>query len=379
MNVRRMAGIALAAFALLVVVRPPRPTGRTYDDAMRRESAPDQVRRTLSAIGDTLRMIENTTVSRTLRATVRRELASTPASRRDRIIMDPRLPASLRPHLETVYAESRSRMPRSAIALPAFVVLDTVQSSRISAILWVEAADDAVPTCATVLRVRSSGENMQDARRFGLDIRRSLPPDFPQPRHFGLCGFEAAFGPPSPAVRRWLQDRDFRPTVTGYDPSIPPRSAMRLYDFMIPWYMEADNGAMALTFRACASGRFDQCLAAVAPTHRRTIGSIETPSSDVSRIYWRYTGSLDLMNALASSLGPDRFAALWRADEEPDKAYQRLTGVPIDTLARRVVLGDSPPLRAGASVGLADVLVALGIALFFAGLAAFSNPRRFRA
>jgi hypothetical protein len=85
------------------------------------------------------------------------------------------------------------------------------------------------------------------------------------------------------------------------------------------------------------------------------------------------------MNALASSLGPDRFAALWRADEAPDKAYRRLTGVPIDTLARRVLLGDSPPLRAGASVELTDVLVTIAIALFFAGLAAFSNPRRFGA
>jgi hypothetical protein len=85
------------------------------------------------------------------------------------------------------------------------------------------------------------------------------------------------------------------------------------------------------------------------------------------------------MNALASSLGPDRFAALWRADEEPDRAYLRLTGVPIDTLARRVLLGDAPPLRAGARVDLTDVLVIVAIALCFAGIAAFANPRRFRA
>lgn len=378
MTARRMTGLALAAFALLVVVRPPRPTGLTYDDALRQQSAADQVRRTLTATSDTLRMIEKTTWTRALRATAARQLAAMPANTRDRLITDPRLPASMRRHLDAVYAESRSRMPRSTMALPMFVVLDTAQTYRLSAVLWIESAGDAAPTCATVVRVRASDKGMRDARRLMHEVRRTLPPDFPQPRHFGLCGFEAAFGPPSPAVRRWLQERDFRPAVTGYDPSVPTRPSARIRDNLIPWYLEADNGAMALTLRACASGRTDQCLAAIAPTYRRIIADLDTPSTELTWNLWGYTASLDAMNALASSLGAERFATLWRADEPPADAYRRIIGVPIDTLAQRVLLGDSPPLRAGASVDLIEALVTVAIALLIVALAAFANPRRFR-
>lgn len=378
MTARRMAGIALAAFALLVVVRPPRPTGRTYDDALRQGSAEDRVRRALEATNDTLQTVELTKLSRELRVRIEGQLAATPAEARDRIIMDPRIPESLRRHTESVYAESRARMPHSSMALPIFVLLDQSQLYRLGSMIWIERDGDMVPTCASVLRVRASDKGMRDSRQMIRDIRRTLPPDFPQPRHFGLCGFEAAFGPPSPAMRQWLQEREFRPVVTGYDMSVSARSSPGLRDNLIPWYLAADNGAMALTLRACASGRSDQCLAAIAPTYRRGVADLATPSSEWNWYFWRYTGSLDLMNALASSLGPDRFAVLWRADEAPDKAYHRLTGVPIDTLARRVLLGNSPPLRAGATVKLTDVLVDLGIALLLAGLAAFSNPRRFR-
>lgn len=378
MTARRMAGIALAAFALLVVVRPPRPTGRTYDDALRQGSAEDRVRRALEATNDTLQTVELTKLSRELRVRIEGQLAATPAEARDRIIMDPRIPESLRRHTESVYAESRARMPHSSMSLPIFVLLDQSQLYRLGSMIWIERDGDMVPTCATVLRVRASDKGMRDPRQMIRDIRRTLPPDFPQPRHFGLCGFEAAFGPPSPAVRQWLQEREFRPVVTGYDMSVSARSSPGLRDNLIPWYLAADNGAMALTLRACASGRTDQCLAAIAPTYRRIIADLDTPSAELTWNLWGYTASLDAMNALASSLGAERFATLWRADEPPADAYRRIIGVPIDTLAQRVLLGDSPPLRAGASVDLIEALVTVAIALLIVALAAFANPRRFR-
>ncbi|MHB8838953.1 MAG: hypothetical protein ACYC7F_08385 [Gemmatimonadaceae bacterium] len=379
MTARRMALLALAAFALLVVARPPRPTGLPYGvRAERAMSAAGRARRVLTATRDTLRVVEYSLWSGKMRDSVRRVLDAVPVGKRDGIFIDSRLPASARRHIEDVYRASRARMASGKMALPMFVVLDTAQSYRLGTMLWVEAVKDAAPACATVMRVRISGEALRDERRLLKDAHRVVSANFPQPRHFGLCGFEAVFGTPSQPVRRWLREREYRPVASGYDPSRAPRAPLRLRDNVIPFFASENNGARALDMRACVAGRAERCLNAIAPVADGPVADVDAVTSDWRWWGWLWGGSQDVMNTLATGMGPDAFGALWRGDASPPETYQRLTGVPIDTHARRVLLGDAPPMRVGAGVSISDVVVSLLLAMLFVGFATLSHPRQRR-
>ena len=384
LTVRRVAGVVLAAFVLLVLARPPHPVGLSYEELSDREtSALDRTRDARDAARDTLRVIEYSLWSRQVRDSVRRELAGTPVSGRNRAFIDPRVPAATRAHIEAVYAATRARMSADAMALPIFVVLDTTLNYRLGTTLWVENAAGPAPACATVLRVRVSREAIRDPRRMARDIQRVVSARFPQPAHFGLCGFEAAFGAPSAEVQRWLEKREFRPVASGYDPTLKPRAPRYLSDYVIPYFNSDKNGAMGLDMRACYAGRSVRCLNAVAPVSDRPfegpVGGLSDVLSDWRWYGWGWNGSPELMNTLAASMGAESFGKLWRGNAPPPDAYRQLTGVPIDTLARRVLVGDAPPLRVGASLSLASVITPLLMAAVFAGLATLAHPRRRKA
>ncbi|MHB1096446.1 MAG: hypothetical protein ACYC3F_09745 [Gemmatimonadaceae bacterium] len=380
LTARRTAALALAAFALLVIARPPRPSGPTYDQRRdRSSSAVDRARLARDATRDTLLVVEYSLLSRQVRDSVRRQLAGWPASGRDRAFIDPRVPVAIRAHVEAVYAATRSRVNAGRMALPIFVALDTSTNFRLAERLWIEDITGPVPACATFLRVRVSPEAMRDPREVAREIRRVVPPNFPQPAHFGLCGFEAMFGAPSTEVRRWLQEREFQPIASGYDPTRVPAAPRHLSDLVVPYFYFSPNGAAGLELRACASGRSERCLNAVAPiTEGQWAGRVGQITNVASaRFYgWGWNGSPELMNTLAASMGAESFGKLWRGNASPPDAYRQLTGVPIDTLARRVLVGDAPPLRVGASLSLASLITPLLIAAVFAGLATFAHPRR---
>lgn len=380
MTARRLAWITAGAFALLLIARPPRPSGMSLE-AMndRSRSAADRVRETLNASTDTLRAVEYALWSEALRDSVLRVLRPLPASARDRAMVDARMPASLRRHLELVYADTRSRMPRGIASLPLFVVLDTGTNINWMRTFWIEDSTPAAPTCATVVRLRTTKGLLSDPRTLAREIRRVLPANFPQPRHFGLCGFEAAFGAPSAEVRRWLAARDYRPVISGYDPTQAVESRRMRADYTVPWFDVTDNGARALAGRACAAGRTAQCLDVAAPTDRRQgvrLGGLGGAPSDWRYYAWGWNGAPEFLNQVATSLGPERFTTLWRASDAPPEAYRRLTGVPIDTLARRTLFGDAPTLHTGAGASGGDIVIAFAIAALFAGLATLTNPRK---
>jgi hypothetical protein len=373
LTVRRAAGLALAAFVLLVLARPPHPAGMPYDEQRTRGSSEvERARAAREATNDTLYRVEYALWARQLRDSVRRELARTPAAGLNRAFIDARVPASLRAHIERVYADTRAKMPAGRVALPVFVVLDTSTNYRPGTTHWIENAAGSAPACATVAHVRMS----QDSRRIARDFRRVVTADFPQPRHFGLCGFEAAFGAPASDVRRWLEEREYHPVSSGYDPTRTSSVSRRLRDLVVPYLSYADNGILGLEMRACFAGRSERCLAAVAPTTNRTTIELDGVASNGRWYGWYWNGSPDLMNTLATSMGAASFEKLWRGDAPPPEAYRRLTGVPIDTVARRVLVGDAPPLGVGASLSIASVLTPLLIAAVFAGLATLAHPRR---
>lgn len=377
LTVRRTAGLALAAFVLLVLARPPRPTGQPYNEQRdRAQSAVARARFARDAARDTLHVVEYSLWSRQVRDSVRRELAGLALAARNRLFIDPRVPPSTRAHIETVYAATRAKLPAGRMALPLFVVLDTSQTYRLGTTLWVEDITGPAPACATVLRVRVSREALRDSRRMSRDMRRVVPARFPQPEHFGLCGFEAVFGAPSATVRRWLEEREFRPVASGYDPTRVPRVPRHLRDRVFPFFSYAGNGMMGLELRACFAGRSERCLVAVAPAADRPASELDGVASDWRWYGWNWNGSPELMNTLATSMGAASFEQLWRGNAAPPDAYRTLTGVPMDTLARRVLVGDAPPLGVGASLSIASVLTPLLIAAVFAGLATLAHPRR---
>lgn len=377
LTVRRSAGLALAAFALLLLARPPRPTGMPYDEARDRgKSSVARARYARDATRDTLRVVEYSLWSRHLRDSVRRELARTPESGRNRVFMDTRVPAATRTHIEAVYAATRAKMPVRRTALPVFVLLDTIEEYRAFTTLWVENVGSSAPACATVVRVRVSREAMRDPRRMSRDIQRTVTARFPQAAHFGLCGFEAVFGAPSVEVRRWLQEREYQPVASGYDPALTPRVPRQLRDRPFTYFSVARNGTMGLELRACQAGRAERCLVAVAPVVERPAVELDDVASDWRWYGWGWKGSPELMNTLATTLGAESFGTLWRGKAPPPEAYQQLTGVPMDTLALRTLFGDAPPLRVGASLSVASVLTPLLIAAVFAGLATLAHPRQ---
>ncbi|MBW7933779.1 MAG: hypothetical protein H3C62_09255 [Gemmatimonadaceae bacterium] len=378
LTTRRLAVFTFGAFALLLLARPPRPVGMNVDERNARLRTPaERVRETLNATADTLKAVEYALWSGAFRDSLLREIRTWPTPARDRAIVDARIPVSLRRHIESVYADSRSRMVSKAASLPLVVALETGSATSWMTTTWIEDSTPGAPSCATVVRIRVTMKMRDDPRTLAREIRRDLPANFPQPRHFGLCGFVAAFGAPSAEVRDWLDARDFRPIVIGYDPARRGAGLHARYsDYAVPWFESIDNGLRALAGRACAAGRAQRCLDIAAPERRQGTARLGGAPSDWRFYRWGWNGSPEFINELATSLGAERFAELWRAPDAPPETYRRLTGVPIDTLARRAVFGDLPNMPAGAGVRGGDIVIALAIAALFAGLATLTNPRK---
>jgi len=384
MTTRRLALLTVGAVTLLFVTRPPRPTGLPYN--MRRDQrASDRALEAERATRDTLRQVNQAILLRQVRDSVARALSAAPARGLNQLIADPRIAPSLRQHMQQTYAESRRKMG-DRTALPLIVSVDSITYFGLVSTMWLDDTVAGTPVCATVVRVHAPHELAADSRELTRAVVRRLGANFPQPRQFALCSFEATFGPPSLAVRRWLAERSYYGIASGYDPALPVARTSRYADAVgddprwIPWWSDGgENGERSLVARACILGRIDQCSSALPPppANRNSLG-LDVVTSDWSyrRYWWAWRGSPVLMNALAQSLGPQRFSQLWRADVPPFDSYHKLTGVTADTLARRLLAGENVPSRLGAAPSLSEALAALFVALCVGGLALLSHPRR---
>ena len=367
MTVRRAAALAVGAFALIAVAKPPHPVGTVWD----RGRSADSTKRVLEATGDSLRQLQGVVRTMVTRAHVNRMVAAAPTTMRDGVIADARIAPSLRNHLNTVYAASRARMPGSSMALPILVLLDSI-GDRSNSIRWIESPGAEAPTCATVVQIQASLRTLRDARTLAMEVHRRLGPQFPQPTDFGLCGFEATFGAPSPMVRQWLRERGWISVRTGLSQAPPVKRAAQFN-----YWESVENGWRWVSYGGCLAGRLAPCVDAVAPRLPQRTGDVDSYIAERGTSWgrWRARGSPDLMNALAASLGPQRFADLWHANEAPPDAYRRITGVPMDSLAHRVLVGGRPIRRAGAMVSFGELIAVLLVAAAFAGISTLSHPR----
>jgi hypothetical protein len=221
-------------------------------------------------------------------------------------------------------------------------------------------------------------------RQFSTTLVRAFGGSFPQRRDFGLCSFEAAYGAPSPAVRRWLRERAFYPINRGLTVAAPPRpnafvneDGLATDPMWITWWRGGENGLRMVALRACAAGRTEFCAEAAAPQPDMPVPNGVDIASNWTQgnSWWGWRGTPELMNGLAQALGPQKFGELWRADATPFESYRRLTGVAVDTLARRLLVGDRP-IRLGTAPTLREAIAMLLLAALFAALALRPHPRR---
>jgi hypothetical protein len=340
LTMRRFVGIAVGGFALLALAFPPRPVGNGYNGTRADTTRLRRVRVARSATYDTLASVRFALWTLDQRDSARRLVSSIPAGHRDQLMADPTLPESFRRLMQANYAATRVRRGEG-MPLPVVVLLDSDATGGVSSALWLEDTTSGTAGCVTVRRLFANHVERMSQSRLITKAASRLGGSFPQPRHFGLCGFEAKFGPPSPAIRTWLQDRGWRPVEKGYDPNDRPMSngiySYAALPFMSWW---TDDYQWLLAARACEAGRLDQCHEVAVPKDAwRALGGRAVPGSTEYRSTMDPHGSPDFMNALATTMGPERFLELWQGNETPLVAYQRLMGVPVDTLARRLLLG----------------------------------------
>ena len=374
MTARRLVALTLGAVVLMALAKPPRPSGGGWD--IDEELAPsDLTKRALTSASDSLMQVTSLVRLSATREEVRRRLAALPPTARNQVIADPRISASLRALWQRTYAATLAAAGPNAPALPVFVVFDTTREQAGST-QWIDTPGPASPGCATVVRMYVNPRLLNDTRSMTRLIHRRLGPAFPQLADLGMCAFKARYGAPSAPLYDWLRERGWRPVVTGLSPSTPaqPASSQLVdgYYYNLFWD-RSDNGALGLQRRACAAGIAAPCLDAVAPLSQNRV----VVSDGYIGFRWGWVGSPDLMNQLALSMGAEKFGELWRAADPLPVAYQRITGVPIDTLARRLLLTSrGGPLHAGATVTMPELLVVLMITLLLAGISTLAHPRR---
>jgi hypothetical protein len=383
MTTKRLAGLTVAGFALLVIARPPRPTGTPWDARSQDTRASERVARQRTASLDTLHQLDGAVRARHLRDSVSHAVSSLSPGGRNQLIADPRIPLSLRQHMQQVYADTRRQMG-GAWALPIFVVLDTSMSYFTSSV-WIDDLQLGEPLCATVVGIRVGRGELAPGHVPIRTLTRALGANFPQRRHFGLCSFEATFGVPSAVVRQGMREREFVAIGSGFDIALQPRAFInRFYaDAGImaslnyfPWWDSGENGRRVVALRACGAGRLSWCGDAVAPKAEGGVAKAVEVTTNWTRFsWWGWHGSPDLMNALAQALGPQKFGELWKANATPLESYRRLTGVAADTLSRRLLVGEAP-MRLGAMPTLWEAFAAFVVAALFAGLSLLSHPRR---
>lgn len=232
------------------------------------------------------------------------------------------------------------------------------------------------PYCVVVLKYH--GREPANARSF---TRRST-----LERVLGPCRFFARYGPPGPAIARWLETGGYalagaRPT-TITEPSPLSRGLLgRRPGYTIP----------SLDGERCVAGHESACAAAVltpapmpAPAlygyipvglflmHEGPVAYM--PDATTPRPF--HGLSRGFLAELEASFGADRFGRFWASEGDMATAFAASFGVPVGPWAMGWAWGEVGVIRAGPGVGWVDVVVSLLAIGALAGMAAVVFGRR---
>jgi len=369
-----IAAAVLGTVFLGVVFRPaPQPGRFQMNSALRQRMERDQLVGRLRTLD---RRLEARRSADSIQAVVR-----TVRSGADPVF-DSRIPVA-----------QREAIARRAHALPALVpgtvervafvvtIADRSDVSRLRGyLLYILPDRGASDRCVVVLRVPVRHiERMTVVQRDAAttSMLRTGIPGFPKVEDLGPCGFYAAFGPPSAQVARTLSAQGWLVASSGYSPQARlPDSLWAATPFarqMFGVYERADG------IIACAAGRLEACAAGVLgagfdPTARFGPGGVLAPPTDVfasqRAAVWRGNATLRarFLDHLARSLGPEKFARVWRGPSELPAAYASVAGEPFAVYVRRWLRRSIGPTYVGAIVVPRFVL--MGLATMAAALAA---------
>lgn len=203
--------------------------------------------------------------------------------------------------------------------------------------------------------------------------------DLPKPQSLlGPCAYYEAFGPPGPAVDRWLRARGW---AFGQRNSWNRAEQWRLLvEGRFPGDMRpvADTLAhesLGIGAARCATGDVEQCQKSVlesGPSEFAPVWGAGFMSANglptVAGARQRWLGPADdmLLSEMVRTLGPERFAAFWRSDKEPAQAFKDAAGVSIgewtrDWMQREYGKQTRGPTVNYAGFGLTGIILLVGL------------------
>ncbi len=213
------------------------------------------------------------------------------------------------------------------------------------------------------------------------------------------CALYAVFGPPGPAVGRWLEARSFSlaaepdwalggfsgPGAYWWDPYQEdpqqlqgrlPSIFTRIVGELPPGYYASPDGA------ACASGDLARCRHAVLDSVP-IAGDVQPPLKGIIRHWrwwgwdnWRYFGR-SYVSDLIREMGPDRFRRFWTSSLPVDSAFAQAMGLPMEEWTHRWLVGRLQSRdQIGVSFHPIPTLVGLLTAGLLLGATALGTRRR---
>lgn len=280
--------------------------------------------------------------------------------------IDPAFSAPLR---ATISAKVQSTRQRLAIA-PAYpitvaVVRDTVHVmrglhvGRIGILKSSSLPTSAADPCLVLILVREPDITLRQR------IESWSKSGYEQPQSLGICGFAGRFGAPGAGMSQWISARwhdQVNPDLGSFDRRFR-RYAVRGTRFQLSWWSGLDDRGVA-----CGAGRLDVCRdIALADTGQWALISEREHLTGVSNYsnFYSYRGlgadENNYLGDLARSLGPERFAKLWKSNEDLSTAFAAATGKDIGAWTHDWIVDTYGPQAADVAPSAFSLMAALGL------------------
>ena len=281
-----------------------------------------------------------------------------------RVVYGRDIPQGLRERLDSVLQRELAGIRTPLTAAPMVILFVTDTGSREADGLpapsrsqWID-AEYVLPaatdgrTCVSIVRI--GGAALNDRTRRNGRLLSEIALDETAGELLGPCGYIAAYGPPGPAVGRWLARSSYRVALRSPAPGTDSLRSSK------PTFRGDRETIVEVILRrtgwspqrdwlhpdvvACAGGDDGRCLAALdaddadsgmvrPPALIRSFGAPYDREAPAGRS--RLMGAeVWLLASLHDGAGPEAFARFWTSALPVDSAWASATGTPLSTSAR---------------------------------------------